>query len=75
MGGENGDGDGTGWPAWAERYWGTGKVRFGTSGEGSGEMRVKILQLVRDVQKYWGSTQGRAPIRFGSYNIRNVRNG
>ena len=58
MGGENGDGNGTGWPAWAERYWGTGKVRFGTSGEGSGEMRVKILQLVRDVQEYWGFYAG-----------------
>ena len=56
---------------------GTGKRegRFRSERGGQQRRRTKSCTLLGGVQEYWGYTRGRETIRFGFYNICNVRNG
>ena len=54
---------------------GTVKGEAGASREGSGVRRQKVVHLLRIFQSTGSSTRERLPIRFGTYNIRNGRNG
>ena len=75
MGGENGYRNRTGRPAWVERYQEQEKVGAGVSRDISREMRAKRLHWLGVCRINGYSTWGRVPIWFGTYNIRNGRNG
>ena len=54
---------------------GVGTKEGGGRRDWGGQRRggTKKRTLVGDMLEYWGSMRGREPIRFGTYNIRNIR--